>query len=103
MDTKRYAFDAYVIDSLMRDLVGHDRRPSAYLVYLTIAAVAGEGRASLSLAQLAEQTGLSKRAVQDAAKHLAGRGLLALTRNAETETPLYEALKPWRRASSVGF
>ena len=26
--------DDYVLDTLMRDLVGHDRRPSAFLVYL---------------------------------------------------------------------
>ena len=26
--------DAYVLDVLMPDLVGHDRRPSAFLVYL---------------------------------------------------------------------
>ncbi len=28
------AIDAYILDALMRDLVGHDRRPSAFLVYL---------------------------------------------------------------------
>jgi hypothetical protein len=27
-------FDVYVIDSLMRDLVGDDHSPSAFLVYL---------------------------------------------------------------------
>ena len=26
--------DAYVLDTLMADLVGHDRQPSAFLVYL---------------------------------------------------------------------
>jgi len=26
--------DAYVLDNLMADLVGHDRQPSAFLVYL---------------------------------------------------------------------
>jgi hypothetical protein len=30
--------DEYVLDSLMRDLVGHDRRPVSYLVYLWLAA-----------------------------------------------------------------
>ena len=30
--------DEYVLDSLMRDLVGHDRRPVSYLVYLSLAA-----------------------------------------------------------------
>ena len=32
--TDRVALDAYVIDSLMPDLVGHDRRPSTMLVFL---------------------------------------------------------------------
>ena len=103
MSSQAFELDRYVVDALMRDLVGHDRRPSAYLVYLAVSAQAGEGRASLSLAQLAEQTGLSKRSVQDAVKHLARRGLLAATRGGETETVRYQALKPWRRASSVGF
>ena len=26
--------DGYVLDVLMRDIVGHDRQPAAYLVYL---------------------------------------------------------------------
>jgi len=103
MDAAGYPLDRYVIDVLMRDLVGHDRRPSAYLVYLAVSAAAGEGRAWLSLAQLAEHTGLSKRAVQDAVKHLVRRGLLAVSRDGQTETPRYEALKPWRRPSSAGF
>jgi hypothetical protein len=97
MAAKTYTLDGYVLDALLRDLVGHDRRPSAFLVYLTVTAAAGEGRASLSLAQLAEQTGLSKRGVQDAVRHLAGRGLLRATRAGETEVPRYEALRPWRQ------
>jgi hypothetical protein len=103
MTADTYAFDRYVIDTLMRDVVGHDRRPSAYLVYLAVSAAAGEARTSLSLAQLAEQTGLSKRAVQDAVKHLARRGLLATTRDGATDVARYAALKPWRRPSSAGF
>jgi len=30
--------DRYVTGNLMRDLVGHDRRPIAFLVYLWLAA-----------------------------------------------------------------
>ena len=30
--------DDYVIDVLLRDLVGHDRRPVSFLVYLWLAA-----------------------------------------------------------------
>ena len=28
--------DPYVIDTLMADLIGHDRQPSAFLVYLLL-------------------------------------------------------------------
>ena len=87
-------FDRYILDVLMRDLVGHDRRPAAYLVYL---AVAGEGRSLVSHAQLAGRTGLSKRAVQDALRHLAGRGLLRVERRGATEAAALTALTPWRR------
>jgi len=30
--------DDYVVDVLLRDLVGHDRRPVSFLVYLWLAA-----------------------------------------------------------------
>ena len=33
-----FELDSYVAETLMRDLVGHDRRPSAFLVYLAITA-----------------------------------------------------------------
>lgn len=97
MNTAAYAIDRYVLDTLMADLVGHDRRPSAFLVYLAIMAVAGDGRAALSHMQLAERTGLSKRAVQDAVKALARRGLIETVRGGQTETPQYRPLSPWRR------
>ena len=97
MDAELYAFDRYVIDALMRDLVGHDRRPAAYLVYLTLWAASSGSSALLSLAQLADRTGLSKRSVQGAIRHLCGRGLLAVVRSGPTETPRYQPLQPWRR------
>lgn len=90
------ALDRYVLDTLMRDLVGHDRRPSAFLVYLAIEALARDGRRPLSHAELAEQTGLSKRAVQDGIKHLEGRGLIGSARRGATEAPVYRPLRPWR-------
>ncbi len=43
MDTVTIPIDPYVLDTLMRDLIGHDRRPSAYLVYLALIR-AGGGR-----------------------------------------------------------
>lgn len=91
------ALDAYVLDTLMRDLVGHDRRPSAYLVYLALCAEHEAGRATLSHGEMAERTGLSKRAVQDALRHLAGRGLIAVERRGPTEAAIVTPLAPWRR------
>lgn len=92
-----FEFDRYVIDTLMRDIVGHDRRPSAFLVYLAIAANAADGARGLSHGDLAEATGLSRRSVQDAVSHLARRKLIEVQRVGPTETALYRALKPWRR------
>lgn len=97
MGDKRYALDAYVLDTLMRDLVGHDRRTSAFLVYLSLSASAKGGLARISHAQLAERTGLSKRGVQDAVLHLIDRGLLRAQKSGATEVTQYELLSPWRR------
>lgn len=97
MKPASYSFDAYVLDTLMRDLVGHDRRPSAFLVYLALSAAAEAGRAALSHAQLAEQTGLSKRAVQDALRVLERRALLSVTRRGRTDVRTYQPLRRWRR------
>jgi CRP-like cAMP-binding protein len=89
--------DTYVLDALMRDLVGHDRRVSAYLVYLALLSI-GEGKAvALSHQQLADRIGLSKRAVQGAVAHLASRGLLSVVKRGRTEPALAEPLTPWQR------
>jgi DNA-binding GntR family transcriptional regulator len=90
--------DPYVLDTLMRDLVGHDHRAAAYLVYLAVLQAAQDRPAALSHQQLADRTGLSKRAVQDAVSHLAGRGLLSVERRSRTEPALLKPLAPWRRA-----
>jgi hypothetical protein len=92
-----FEIDRYVTDTLMRDLVGHDRRPSAFLVYLAIAAHGADGARGLSYADLTEFTGLSKRSVQDAVAHLARRKLLEVHRVGPTEIALYRALRPWKR------
>lgn len=97
MTATRLSLDTYVLDTLMRDLVGHDRRPGAFLVYLAITAEAARGRAILSHAELAERTGLSRRAAQDAVRHLVGRGLLSRLRAGPTERSEYAPLAPWRR------
>jgi DNA-binding MarR family transcriptional regulator len=92
-----YAVDAYIIDTLMADLVGHDHRPSAFLVYLAIVAAAAEGRAALSFADLAERTGLSKRTAQYAIAALRKRALIEVSKPRATEVPVYRPLSPWRR------
>jgi hypothetical protein len=89
--------DAYVFHTLMADLVSHDRRPSAFLTYVAIWS-AGEGkRVALSYSDLAERTGLSKRAAQDAVAHLMRRELIECTKTGATETPRYRPLTPWQR------
>ena len=99
--------DAYVLDSLMADLVGHDRQPSAFLVYLFLwrrTHGRGEGddsggeAAQVSLLNIATGTGLSKRAVQEALRTLAKRRLVASEREGITAIPVYTVLRPWRRA-----
>ncbi len=92
--------DRYVIDTLMPDLVGHDRRPSAVLVYLFLVARAAGTRhatATLSLREIGEGTGLSKRAVQEALRVLERRRLVRWTRQGVTGIGAYEVLRPWRR------
>jgi hypothetical protein len=92
--------DAYVLDSLMADLVGHDRQPSAFLVYLFLwrrTHGGGSETAQVSLLDIATCTGLSKRAVQEALRTLAKRRLLAIEREGITAIPVYTVLRPWRR------
>lgn len=93
------ALDPYVVDTLLPDLVGHDRRPSAFLVYLVLwrRSDAGRAAAALSLRELAESAGLSKRAVQDAVNVLVRRRLVALERETPTAIPSYTVLRPWAR------
>ena len=67
------ALDAYVLDVLMRDLVGHDKSPSAYLIYLHIwAETLGKGieTAPLSHQAMSAATGLSNSTVQSAVRIL---------------------------------
>ncbi len=95
--------DAYVLDTLMRDLVGHDRRPASYLVYLALLLAAREKVAALSHQQLADRTGLSRRSVQQAIAHLSSRQLLAVERRSRTGAALLRPLMPWRRKEAVLF
>jgi hypothetical protein len=91
-------FDAYVTDVLLRDLVGHDRRPASFLVYLWLTAEHTRTGAPvrISYQKLAESIGLSKSSAQSAVAWLLKRKLLTATRQTATDTPTYAVLKPWK-------
>jgi hypothetical protein len=91
--------DRYVLDTLMPDLVGHDRHPSAYLVYLFLwtATGGGERPAQVSLAETSRGTGTSKRAVQGALERLTRRELVQMERGGITAVPRYTLNRPWLR------
>jgi hypothetical protein len=92
--------DVYIVETLMRDLVGHDRQPSAYLVYLFLwHETHGKKQTTVqtALLDIAEGVGLSKRGVQDALGHLNKRKLIAVERESITAVPVYTVLRPWRR------
>lgn len=99
--TRGLEIDTYLVDVLMRDLVGHDHAPSAYLVYLWLwRASRGAGRETVgaSLQTISDHTGLSKSAVQAAVRHLARRQLISAARDGPTAAPVYSVHAPWRRA-----
>jgi hypothetical protein len=94
------AVDSYVLDVLMPDLVGHDRQPTTFLVYLRLWRLTDGGRHAtpeVSLRELSEQTGMSKRAIQDAVDTLERRRLIDVTRERPTAVPTYRIHRPWRR------
>lgn len=82
----------------MPDLCGHDRQPSAFLVYLFLCRQA-ERRRRIQVAQMdiAEGTGLAKRSVQTAIAWLSKRKLIGIERESITAVPVYTLLQPWRR------
>ena len=97
---QRFTLDAYVIDVLMPDLVGHDHRPAAFLVYLYLskqAVLARRDTVAVSLATIAVHTGLSKSTVQTAIRHLLSRRLLDPSVVATTANPQRRVLRPWLR------
>ena len=94
------SLDPYIIDSLLPDLVGHDRQPSAFLVYLALWRLthgAGAATTQVALGDMAEATGLSKRSVQTALGWLARRKLIEVARATVTAVPVYTVMRPWRR------
>lgn len=95
---ERISLDAYVLDALMPDLVGHDRRPSAFLVYLYLwrRSRAASQPVCASYQMLAEGTGLSKRSVQDAVRALERRQLVERKRRHATSAPVFTLRCHWR-------
>ena len=90
--------DPYIIDTLLPDLVGHDRQPSAFIVYLHLVLhVLKRSKTQIALQDIAEMTGLSKRSVQSALGWLVKRKLIAVERRSITAIPVYTVLRPWRR------
>src|SRR5262252_2478740 len=94
------SFDAYVLDCLLPDLVGHDRRSSAFVIYLYLYRQASQ-RTNWSVRtshqSIATATGLSRSAVQSALAHLQNRQLIATSRAHPTAVPLHRVLRPWLR------
>ena len=92
--------DPHIVDTLMRDLVSHDRAPSAFLLYLFLwRQTRGEGRDAFgaSLSELASDTGLSKSSVQNSLRRLKRRGLVTARRQGPTTACFYQVHEPWRR------
>jgi hypothetical protein len=100
IDIAMPAIDDYVIDVLMRDLVGHDRKPVSFLVYLWLAAEQARtrSRVRVSYQQVAESVGISKSSAQSAIRWLLRRKLLVVEKESVTATPAYDVCHPWREA-----
>ena len=95
------ALDPYLTDVLMRDLVGHDRRPVSFLVYLWLTAEQQRRNAAVQISyhELAECIGVSKSSAQAAVRWLVRRRLLASSKENVTATPRYSVLSPWKDPS----
>jgi hypothetical protein len=92
--------ESYIAEVLLRDLVGHDRSPAAFLVYFSLYSLtyaAGHRSVKLSLKQVAERTGLSKSAVQAALRILLRRQLIRAVHTTRTAVPEYFVQRPWAR------
>jgi len=100
MTQRSLRLEPYIVDTLMRDLVGHDRAPSAFVVYLWLWRMThGNARKSYgaSLGDIAGATGLAKSSVQNAVRRLSRRKLIAALRAGPTLAPIYTVLEPWKR------
>jgi hypothetical protein len=94
----RIPMDAYVLDVLMPDLVRHDRRPAAFLVYLYLwrRTDGARRKTTASYQMIADGTGLSKRGAQGAVAVLVRRQLVSMKRRNATATPVFSLECHWR-------
>jgi DNA-binding GntR family transcriptional regulator len=100
LKTKEIPFDSHVFDVLLADLVGHDKRPTAFVLYAWLWAMtrgAQRKTAFFSYQTLSDRTGLSKSSVQRATAWLARRQLIRVRRRSPTAVPQYTVLTPWVR------
>ena len=101
---KQVTLDAYVLDALMPDIVGHDRRPASFVVYLYLyrhAAARPDWSTRQSHQEIADATGLSRSAVQAALSHLQRRQLISTSRAHATAVPHHRVLRPWLRMNRL--
>ncbi|MFZ0274768.1 MAG: helix-turn-helix domain-containing protein [Acidobacteriaceae bacterium] len=98
------SIDDYITDTLMRDLVGHDRKPVSFLVYLWLAAAqARTGKeVQVSFQEMAESIGVSKSSAQAAVRWLVRRRLLTANKANATAVPCYKVMTPWKDSTRRG-
>jgi DNA-binding MarR family transcriptional regulator len=97
---KTIPIDDYIVDVLMRDIVGHDHQPASYLIYLYLYGQAARNKwkpVPASLRGLADATGLSKSAAQTALENLRRRELIVTTTAHATAIPHHQILRHWRQ------
>jgi hypothetical protein len=93
-------FDPYLFETLMADLIGHDKSPTSFVIYIHLwSRTLSEGLKSVraSHQRIADDTGVSKSGVQAALRHLNRRKLVRSVRETQTATPEHFVLRPWKR------
>jgi hypothetical protein len=100
MPNAQTKLDDYILDTLLRDLTGHDRKPAAFLVYLWLVGEQTRRKfaVTISYQELAENTGLSRSSTQASVRWLLRRKLLTAAKANATAVPTYTVQFPWRRA-----
>ena len=99
---KSVLIDDYILEPLLRDLTGHDRKPAAFLVYLWLTGEQSRrgSPVAISYIDLAQNTGLSRSSVQASVRWLLRRKLLTVAKENPTAVPVYTVQFPWRKRGS---